>query len=656
MSEKKIRVWLSVSVSIVTVILFAFIWLVNMNQTAEIRSALRMYILVLGFFVIASLVIFFLFTEIFDGNGNLEKSKALTMIILMLLIAQVAFSFASYTSQQTNMTFRTMDSAKLYYDQLDKAENLAECNYDGDIPTVMHVMLLRYPEFEYAAIVDQENRVLCSDGTRFEVGEVLERDAVADCILPIGRNGSVLLLRTSEAYAKKQLSKAFSELLTIMAASIFLTIELMLFAMRLLDKRIAIGKLKEENNEGKTLPSDALYYVRQIAFLFYFASRLPSSFISVMAKQYGGSFLGIQGDVLTGIPQSAETLFTCAAIFVTAKIIEDKGWKPSFTVGLVLVVIGNALTAFSPNIVIFILARAVTGLGYGFCWMTLRNFALFGRNEEEKSEGFTLLNAGLYAGINCGSVLGSILADKLGFQVVLLISAVLTILCVASILKLENEVYVNTRKATKMATDYKKNELGINPKVGFSPYLKAVAFVILMITPTCIAGAYISYYLPLYFTNTGGSIADAGRANLLYGLLIIYAGPYFGKLLGKHPGYVKWNVFYNVIMGAGFILFGLFDSYALAFVCVLMLGLADSFGFAAQNNYFLKLKSIEKMGDSVAMSVLSFIKKMAEMLGPIVFSLVLAVGSPFAFFTVGIVFVAAVLFYLLFEIKGDKTA
>ena len=76
-------------------------------------------------------------------------------------------------------------------------------------------------------------------------------------------------------------------------------------------------------------------------------------------------------------------------------------------------------TAFAGPILLFILARALTGLGYGFCWMTLRNFALFGRNEEEKSEGFSLLNAGLYAGINCGSVLGSILADKVGYQIIL---------------------------------------------------------------------------------------------------------------------------------------------------------------------------------------------------------------------------------------------
>ena len=38
MTEKKIRIWLSASVAIVTVILFAFIWLVNLNQTAEMMG------------------------------------------------------------------------------------------------------------------------------------------------------------------------------------------------------------------------------------------------------------------------------------------------------------------------------------------------------------------------------------------------------------------------------------------------------------------------------------------------------------------------------------------------------------------------------------------------------------------------------------------
>ena len=48
--------------------------------------------------------------------------------------------------------------------------------------------------------------------------------------------------------------------------------------------------------------------------------------------------------------------------------------------------------------------------------------------------------------------------------------------------------------------------------------MTAVLFVILMIAPASISASYLSYYLPLYFTQIGRSITDVGRAQLLYGM------------------------------------------------------------------------------------------------------------------------------------------
>ena len=61
--------------------------------------------------------------------------------------------------------------------------------------------------------------------------------------------------------------------------------------------------------------------------------------------------------------QSVEFLLTCAAIFVISHH-REKGWKP-FAGGLFIVTIGMVMSAFSSNIVLFILSRGVVGLGYG---------------------------------------------------------------------------------------------------------------------------------------------------------------------------------------------------------------------------------------------------------------------------------------------------
>lgn len=144
----------------------------------------------------------------------------------------------------------------------------------------------------------------------------------------------------------------------------------------------------ERKQQEDRIQPTALSYVRQIAFVFYFASRLSSAFIPIMAKSFGETFLGMSANGAAALPQSAETLLTCAAIFITTEILTRKGWKLPFGIGLLLVALGTFLSAISPTLPVFIGARAVVGLGYGFCWMTLRNLALFGKMTASRHGAF----------------------------------------------------------------------------------------------------------------------------------------------------------------------------------------------------------------------------------------------------------------------------
>lgn len=621
MENKKIRYAFMGSVVMVSLILGAFLVLVNMNRMEELKSIMGA-LGILFAFMMTVLLIFFLKGNLYDVKGKLEKTRILTMTTTIFVIAQISFAFATYANQRITMAFHATEDAKSIY------QFCADClENDKDIKETYALIsnyIDQYDEFETAFLAEREEdyyRAVVLFDENVEDGMLFQQQDVSLHVFPLKQY--YLCIKELKEYEHSKIWDALSELLTVMAASIFLTIELMLFVIKIIDEKVNPVQIID----GKK-PMRALSYVRQLAFLFYFASCLPSAFISVMAKSLGGSFLGITGNVLAGIPQSVETLLTCTAIFGTSILIERKGWKLPFSSGLLLVSIGNIFTALSGNILFFICSRAIVGLGYGFCWMTFRNFALFGRNEEEKTAGFSLLNAGLYAGIDCGSVLGAVLAEKLGYQVVLFIAAGFTLLCSASVIKMENQRY------KKVVEKVERKE-----KITSQMISVLVMYIVLMIAPTCIAGAFLSYYLPLYFTSIGRGIADAGRAQLLYGVLVIYAGPALGRLVGKRPNYFTWNVLYNVIIGVAFIVFGLMGQFLPAFLAVIILSLGDSFGFVVQNIYFTRIQAVERMGDSMSMSLVSFLKKMAEMLGPIVFGLVMSGAGTFPVCILGIVFV-----------------
>ncbi|MBO5092795.1 MAG: MFS transporter [Lachnospiraceae bacterium] len=446
-----------------------------------------------------------------------------------------------------------------------------------------------------------------------------------------------------ESLIQSELAGTVTGLLTTLVISVFFSVEIVWLMIKLTTEK--------RQGENRIKPA-ALSYVRQLAFLFYFASRLSSAFIPIMAKSFGETFLGMSESGAAGLPQSAETLLTCVAIFATTELLTRKGWKLPFGVGILLVALGTFLSALSPTLLAFIAARAVVGLGYGFCWMTLRNLALFGKDDGEQAWGFSMLNAGLYAGMNCGSSLGAILAEQFGYRSVFFMAAALTLLCSFAIIRMENAV-LRKREEEPEEADGQTLE---RERFGLRETLQAVSFSVLMIAPSCFAASYLSYFLPLYFESIGRGVSDVGRAQLLYGVVIVYIGPKLSEfLIGKDKKLLLSNYGYNLLFSAGFLVLGCLGGTKGAFFAALCLAVADSFGFSVQNNYFLALPSVRRMGASRSLSYLSFLKKMSEMLGPTVFALALILGYEPGVRFLGILFLAAAALFYVLQLLDQKS-
>lgn len=445
-----------------------------------------------------------------------------------------------------------------------------------------------------------------------------------------------------EAVIRTELADTAVELLTTLVISIFFSVEVVWLMI----------KLTTEKKQTDRIQPTALSYVRQLAFVFYFASRLSAAFIPIMAKSFGETIFGMSANGAAALPQSAETLLTCAAIFLTTEILTRRGWKLPFGIGLLLVAAGTFLSAVAPSLLVFIAARAVVGLGYGFCWMTLRNLALFGKNDREQTWGFSMLNAGLYAGMNCGSSLGAILAEKFGYQNVFYMAAALTLLCSCVIIKMENATLPEKSSAEKQPQAEKSA-----PWAGFSvrEKLQVVSFAVLMIAPSCIAASYTGYFLPIYFESIGRGVSDVGRAQLLYGVMIVYVGPKLSKFMTRREkGLLGANYAYNLLFSAGFLLAGIFGGLPAAMLGVLCLAVGDSFGFSVQNNYFLALPSVKRMGASRSLSYLSFLKKLTEMLGPTLFAMAIVLGYERGVLLLGGIFAAAVVLFWGLQLADRK--
>lgn len=628
MDMRKIKLSLSAGAIFVILMDMAFLWILNMNETETIQRMLRLYILILGGAAIGAVILFFVLGPVMDVYGNIEMANIMAMLVSVLVIIQLAFAFAVYAQKEQEMSYEMYTDMRRVITRLEFCQDKEQQQYEIS-KAVRH-----YEQLVYVDIVDAQGEVSVS----------LESDRRSDVKMhdqyrfPYFKRYEIVF-GVNRRYYVGQILRMGLNLLTTLVVSIFFSVEMVWGLMGLVRRGIKKDCQKPA----------ALDYVRQIAFLFYFASRLSAAFIPTLAKSLVGSLPFVGENMAAGFPQSAETLFTCVAIFATTELLTRKGWKLPFMAGLGLVVGGTVLSAISGNLMLFIAARAVVGLGYGFCWMTLRNLALFGRDDKEKTWGFSMLNAGLYAGMNCGSALGAILAECFGSENVFFMAASLTALCGVVIMRLENAV-LPKRDSREKGTD------GAD-LLRMAEKIRIAAFAVLMIAPSCIVGSYISYYLPLYYANIGKNVSDVGRVQMLYGLIIVYAGPFLSaKILEKAKNLARPVIAYNLLFSIGLVVSGGFGGMLSSIVAVICLGLADCFGFGVQNNYFLAFPAVVSMGESRSLSYLSFLKKITEMLGPMAYAAAIMLGFERGLVVMGCAFLASACLYAAMEYFSRRGA
>ncbi len=631
----KTRLYLFIGSSLTIIAVVAFLTLMNINEPKEYTAVPFNVLKILVVIATVSLAIFFRWGPVYDIEGKLESANINAMLMTVLIIIQVAFFFEI-------VSVRDQINGYQIYADIRNDITVADSSSREDMNDTLSGFCNN--GIAEVAIVDGESRVLYSSNAGM-VGAVM---ADSPYSYAFGKNNEIRFI-VDKSYLKAQMVSIILNLLTVLVTSVFLTSEIILSMIRVLTRKIEKSAAETASEAGSDLMITPLYYIRQIAFLFYFASRLSAAFIPTMAKSLHSPLSFISDTTAAGLPQTAETLLTCSAIFITTLILEKNGWKLPFISGLIMVALGTFLSAFSPNLLIFVLARAVVGLGYGFCWMTLRNLSLFGRNVKEQILGFALLNAGIYAGMNCGAALGAILAEIIGFKFVFIVSAILTLLTSGIIIGMENALLPKTDKE-----DEKSRENMSNKKDG--GFTTAALFVVLMIAPASIAASYLNYFLPLYFDDIGKSVTDVGRAQLLYGIAIVYAGPFLSGVISsfKQKALKNINIIYNFVIALSLFLPGIGAGLVLPITGAALLGTADSFGFGVQNNYFLSLSAIRRLGGSKSLSVLSFIKKMLEMIGPMVFAAVITLGFQAGIRTMAICFAVMAVVFMLYGSVFDR--
>lgn len=607
------------------------------NQTVEA-------IVIIALLVALCLVVAIYFLPIINADGTVRRKPFIIVLLLVLGLAQVisgVHNIIIFKDFYVDVAQKNTVVAAQFIQKNVESVNRKGVAY-GELYHIeewLQQIIETVPEIEGITIKSDSLGVLYeSSSSRSREETIVNWGPLAQAKYQIplvtdstGQDFS-LSVTLSTKYIESKIKKIALEALTVLIVSLLTMVELILFLVQVL--------------HNKTRDTVAQYsgvnflVIRPLAFIFFVAWAMSISFIPLMMLELYQPFWGLSEGVAVGLPVSMEAFTTIFSTVVTGYLIDRRGWKPSFVYGVLIFAAGTLLSAFTRSEEIFILSRAITGIGYGFAWMSLRGFAAMAPMGDGKTMAFAGLNAGIYAGINCGVVLGAMLAEQMGFSKVFMLSAVLALVTSVVTYLFTNNLIISNATAPAKGQQALRDTWRNLKAVCQDP--KILSFFLLIAIPSSIFLMFLDYCIPVLAKNAQVDSADVGWAFLLYGLCVVYLGPYLAKFVGKQNSLKKAMLLSNLICVLGLLIFTMIGSYASAIVAVILLGISSSFGFVAKNNYLLSLESVKMLGAATTLGLYGVVNKLGQVIGPIIFGAFSVFGM-----AKGVGMVSVLLFILL---------
>jgi MFS family permease len=388
-----------------------------------------------------------------------------------------------------------------------------------------------------------------------------------------------------------------------------------------------------------------------------FGVDLSAAFVPLHMKNLYQPLLDLPKDVVLGLPISSMFLCVSFTIVVAGIWLDRRGWHEPFLMGLALTTGAMLYAWLAPNGVHFIIAMGLVGLGYGLALMASQGFVIVHTDDRSKARGLAYLIAGIYAGSICGTAAGAMLAERIGYSPVFLLSAVTLFLTLGYTLlamrgaieqaKLHIHVAGIGQAAAVVTAKHYWNFLR-------NRYVLGLIFLSSLPSAIAVIGL-LNYFGPVYLDRLGVSQSIIGSVLILYSICMVYLGPFVSKYIDASDN-KRLFVFIGCALGGGaFLSFYFFTGLTAMVVAVLLLGVSSCFVLASQTTYALTLDVTRQLGYGRAIGIFRASSRIGQMLGPLLFGWLMVateINQGLTYF--GIAYLATAVLFLLLTFERVK--
>ncbi|WP_045213900.1 MFS transporter [Desulfonatronovibrio magnus] len=392
--------------------------------------------------------------------------------------------------------------------------------------------------------------------------------------------------------------------------------------------------------------------IRPLIFLFIMADGFSLSFFPMYVDSLYEPVLGLSREMIIGLPIAAFMFTMAVSMPLAGAMTDSRGWFIPLIIGLLLNAAGHFLTAMAQDILWLIVFRCLAAVGLGVVFMCCQRFVIDNTSLKARSMGMAGFLAAFFSGDICGTVIGAMLAERIGYANVFYVSAIFT--CLALIFAV-----LVFRGDFRPAKPESLGGFGLPFKASqlfqvFRDREFAAVLWLQAIPAKLVLVGFLFFFVPLYLNSIDALQSNIGRVIMCYGICLVFAGPLISHLFPQI--YLrKYFILLGGLITAGAMLsFALFSGFIPILVMVIMLGIAHSFSVSSQASVISETDIVKKLGPGAGMGIYRFWERAGNVAGPLVMGFLIArVGYESSVVLFGILTLVSSILYLGFLIRRN---
>jgi len=508
----------------------------------------------------------------------------------------------------------------------------------SDDSGVIYPDTLTYEESDYKYIEDTKETIIFSEIATGEGEWMYASTPIYNSagemigVCEVGRN------RTSYNQANQSMLIELTIKVSSLAVIVFLMMSEVIALMAVVEKK------KETDLNGNH--DNIVDFVRTFAFLIYMADNFTCVLIPLVSEALYDPAIPITENVAIALPLGAQSFATAVTGFVAARALKKFGNRKSLLCGILFHMVGLILCGLAQNLYFFIGAMSIVGIGMGINAVCLNTYVITRENEEDIINGFSMITTGTFAGTNCGIIIGTLITEKYGYSTVFFLSAFIAGLLLIFV----KSVYKKDAIVAEKEKEVKKIHMWAFLRNRFT-----WGYFLFAMLPYFIFASFVYYFMPLFAAQEGVSESNIGIITLVYGMATAYLTALTSERITKRVGARLSIVIASTITILSLVIFILSPSVTTIILVVMVMGIADSFGYSALSSYFSELQVVKQYGEENALGISGVVEGVSSTIAPFIFSTALMAGIQMGMVAISVGFGICVVMFFVTSAQHHKS-